>query len=109
MQRENLKKSRTQSLVSYAQVLHTCYAQTSADVPDVQLAAHTKSGTLCVRSYGRKSKFVWLDGLLLFRIIMGLGCTHCELSYNLMARAIFVCCENLMLGRTKASVTCSYL
>ena len=31
MQRENVKKSRTQSLVSYAQVLRTRYAQTSAE------------------------------------------------------------------------------
>ena len=64
MQRENVKKSRTQSLVSYAQVLHTCYAQTSADVPDVQLAAHTKSGTLCVRSYGRTVVSPNLFGLM---------------------------------------------
>ena len=40
-------------------------------VPVVQLATHAKSSTLYGRSYGRTSKFFWLDGLLLFRIIMG--------------------------------------
>ena len=42
----------------------------------VQLTTHVKSSTLygrtVVRSYGRTSKFFWLDGLLLFFIIMGL-------------------------------------
>ena len=37
-------------------------------VPVVQLAAHAKSSTL----YGRTTKFFWLDGLLLFCIVMGL-------------------------------------
>ena len=37
-------------------------------VPVVQLAAHAKSSTL----YGRTTKFFGLDGLLLFRIVMGL-------------------------------------
>ena len=53
-------------------------------VPVVQLAAHAKSSTshgrtvvrsygrTVVRSYGRTTKFFGLDGLLLFRIIMGL-------------------------------------
>ena len=45
-------------------------------VPVVQLAAHAKSSTLygrtVVRSYDRTTKFFRLDGLLLFRIIMGL-------------------------------------
>ena len=45
-------------------------------VPVVQLAAHAKSSTLygctVVRSYGRATKFFRLDGLLLFRIVMGL-------------------------------------
>ena len=39
-------------------------------VPAMQLAAHDKCGTLYGRSYGLKSKFFRLDGLLLFRIIM---------------------------------------
>ena len=37
-------------------------------MPVVQLAADAKSSTL----YGRKTKFFRLDGLLLFRIVMGL-------------------------------------
>ena len=37
-------------------------------VPVLQLAAHAKSSTL----YGRTTKFFGLDGLLLFRIVMGL-------------------------------------
>ena len=45
-------------------------------VPVVQLAAHAKSctsyGRKVVRSYVRTTKFFGLDGLLLFRIIMGL-------------------------------------
>ena len=41
-------------------------------VPVVQLAVYAKSSTLYSRSYGRTSKFFWLDGLLLFCIIMGL-------------------------------------
>ena len=38
------------------------------DVPAVQLTTHVKSSTLS----GRRAKFVRLDGLLLFCIIMGL-------------------------------------
>ena len=42
-------------------------------MPAVQLTTHVKSSTLYGRSYGRKSKFFRLDGLLLlFCIIMGL-------------------------------------
>ena len=45
-------------------------------MPVVQLAAHAKSSTLfgrtVIRSYGRTTKFFCLDGLLLFRIVMGL-------------------------------------
>ena len=37
-------------------------------VPVVQLAAHAKSSTL----YDRTTKFFRLDGILLFRIVMGL-------------------------------------
>ena len=41
--------------------------------PVVRLTTHVKSSTLYGRSYGRKSKFFRLDGLLLpFCIIMGL-------------------------------------
>ena len=47
-------------------------------VSAMQLAAHTKSSTLYGRSYGRKSKFFRLDGLLLFRIIIGLFCPRCD-------------------------------
>ena len=72
MQQENVNQSQTQSLLSYVQVLRTCYAQTSAeqeqiygiDVPAVQLAVYAKSSTLYIWSHGRKSKFFWLDGLL---------------------------------------------
>ena len=54
MQQENVNQSRTRSLLSYVQVLRTCYAQTSAeqeqiygiDVPAVQLAVYAKSSTL---------------------------------------------------------------
>ena len=46
----------------------------------VQLAAHAKSSTLYSRSYGVKSKF-FLDGLILFRIIMDLRRARCELCY----------------------------
>ena len=49
-------------------------------VPAMQLAA--KRSTSYGRSYGAKSKFFRLDGLLLFCIIMGLSCTPCELRYN---------------------------
>ena len=45
-------------------------------VPFVQLAVHAKSCTLYGQSYGRTSKFFRLDGLLLFRIIMGLRCAR---------------------------------
>ena len=45
-------------------------------VPVVQLAAHAKSSTLygraVARSHGRTTKFFRPDGLLLFRIVMGL-------------------------------------
>ena len=42
-------------------------------VPAVQLTTHVKSSTLYGRSYGRKSKFFRLDGLLLpFCIVIGL-------------------------------------
>ena len=53
-------------------------------VPVVQLAAHAKRSTLYGRSYGRTSKFFRLDGLVLFRIIVGLRCARfarCELRY----------------------------
>ena len=46
------------------------------------MAAHAKSSTFYGRSYGRMSKFSRLDGLLLFRIIVGLRYTRCELRYN---------------------------
>ena len=57
-------------------------------VPVVKLAAHAKCSTLYGRSYGRtvgrtvERSYVHifrLDGLLLFRIIMGL---RCALHYN---------------------------
>ena len=51
-------------------------------VPAMQLAAHAKSSTLYGRSYGVKSKFFRLDGLLLFCIIMGLWCARCEFRYS---------------------------
>ena len=51
-------------------------------VPVVQLAAHAKSSTLYSRLHGRTSKFFRLDGLLLFRIIMGLCFARCELRYK---------------------------
>ena len=38
----------------------------------VELTTHAKSSVLYGRSYGHKSKFFRLDGLLLFCIIMGL-------------------------------------
>ena len=41
-------------------------------VPAVQLTTHVKSSILYGRSYGRKSKFFRLNGLLLFCIIMEL-------------------------------------
>ena len=41
-------------------------------VPGVQMTTHVKSSILYDRSYGRKSKFFRLNGLLLFCIIMGL-------------------------------------
>ena len=41
-------------------------------MPVAQLAKYAKSSTLYGRSYGCTSKFFWLDGLLLFCIIMGL-------------------------------------
>ena len=48
-------------------------------VPVEKLAAHAKSSTLYGMSNGRTSKFFRLDGLLLFRIVMGL------LYYNITA------------------------
>lgn len=63
-------------------------------VPAMQLAAHAKGSTLYGRSYGHKSKFFWLDGLLLFLIIMGLGCARCELCHNindLVLTLSFIC------------------
>ena len=51
-------------------------------MPAVQQAAHAKSSTLYGRSDGVKSKFFRLDGLLLFRIIMGLRYERCDLRYN---------------------------
>ena len=62
-------------------------------VPAMQLAAHAKGSTLYGRSYGHKSKFFWLDGLL-FLIIMGLGCARCELRHNitdLVLTLSFIC------------------
>ena len=50
-------------------------------VPAVQLAAHVKSSTLYGRPYGHKSNFFRLNGLLLFRIIMGLHYAYCGLRY----------------------------
>ena len=41
-------------------------------VPAVQLAAHAKSSTLHGQSYGLKSKYFRLDGLILFPIIMAI-------------------------------------
>ena len=52
-------------------------------VPVLQLVAHVESCTLDGRSYRFKSKFFRLDGLLLFRIIMGRRCALCELCYNI--------------------------
>ena len=57
-------------------------------VPVVQLAAHAKSSTLYGQSYGRLSKFFRFNGLLLFRMIMGLRyvcfarCEHCYKKSN---------------------------
>ena len=45
-------------------------------VSAMQFAAHAKRNTLYGRSYGSKSKFFRLDGLLLFPIIMGLRCAR---------------------------------
>ena len=45
-------------------------------VSTMQFAAHAKRNTLYGRSYGGKSKFFRLDGLLLFPIIMGLRCAR---------------------------------
>ena len=45
-------------------------------MPAVQLTTHVKNSTLyshtVIRSYSCTSKFFWLEGLLLFCIIMGL-------------------------------------
>ena len=46
-------------------------------VPAVQSTTHVKSSTL----YGRTSKFFWLDGLLLFCIIMGLRSASSAINY----------------------------
>ena len=59
-------------------------------VPVVQLATHAKSCTLYGRSYGRTTKFFGLDGLLLFRIIMGLRFARCELRYKLLHHEVQV-------------------
>ena len=45
-------------------------------VSAMQFSAHAKRNTLYGRSYGGKSKFFRLDGLLLFPIIMGLRCAR---------------------------------
>ena len=51
-------------------------------VPAMQLAAHKKFSTLYGWSYCLNSKFFRLDGLLLFRLIMGLRCACYELRCN---------------------------
>ena len=48
-------------------------------VPAVQLVTHAKSSTWYGCPYGHKSKFFRLDGLLLFRVLMGLRCSRCKL------------------------------
>ena len=65
-------------------------------VPVVQLAAHAKSsilygrtvvrsyGRTVVRSYGRTTKFFGLDGLLLFRIVMGLRSASSAITNSLL-------------------------
>ena len=54
-------------------IIRTSVQSRGVGVPAVQLTTHVKSSTLYGRSYGRKSKFFRLDGLLLpFGIIMGL-------------------------------------
>ena len=67
-------------------------------VPAMQLAALAKGSTLYGRSHGHKSKFFWLDGLLLFLIIMGPGCARCELRHNitdLVLTLSFICVYGL--------------
>ena len=58
-----------------------CHYAMAKLVPTVQLATHVYSKTLYSWLYGVKSKFFWLDGLILFHIIMGQCCTCCELHY----------------------------
>ena len=53
-------------------------------VPAKQLAVHAKSSTLYECPYGCNFKFFRLDGLILFRIIMGL---RCELRYKKTGQA----------------------
>ena len=55
-------------------------------VPVVQLAAHAKSSTL----YGRTTKFFRLDGLLLFRIVMGLRSASSAISVILTFRITYI-------------------
>ena len=51
-------------------------------VPTVQLTMHVKSSTLYGRLYDCTSKFFWLDGLLLFCIIMGLCSASSTITIN---------------------------
>ena len=60
------------------------------NVPAMHLAAHGKSSTLYGRSYGRRSTFFRLDGLLLFCIIMVLRSARCELRYKNIPNLITV-------------------
>ena len=69
---------RTQSRL---RIISFNYVMTK-NVPAMHLVAHGKSSTLYGRSYGRKSKFFRLDGLLLFCIIMVLRCARCEPRYK---------------------------
>ena len=62
-------------------------------VSAMQFAAHAKRNTLYGRSYGGKSKFFRLDGLLLFPIIMGLPASCAESS------AVFTLHEVIIAGR----------
>ena len=77
MQQENVNSSRTQRM--------RAISSNGVDMPVVQLAAHARSSTLYVQLYGCKSKFFWLDGLLLFRIIIGLHCACNKLHYKKFA------------------------
>ena len=60
-------------------------------VPVVQLAAHAKIITLYGRSYGRTSKFFRLDGLLLFRIIMGYAVRASRAAISAITKHVFFC------------------